>query len=101
VKTDLGGETNKLEMNGDKTARIITETKSWKLSGLKVSIEEERDDMEFLQGIAKKKKFGDCTATYADETTRGGKGTIVDDIVKDEKTSTAEITLAGPGSFEK
>jgi hypothetical protein len=100
VKKDLGGFKNKFESNGDGTTRTIKERKTWSLAGIKLSCDQGRGDQEFLQEKADAAKNGDITATSADGTTYGGRGNVIDDIVFDEKTSTIDVSLAGPGKLE-
>ena len=52
VSMFLGGDSNTVESNGDgATGRILKEVKPFKISGLTLSIDDEKDDHQFLQDI--------------------------------------------------
>lgn len=99
-KLDLGGFENELEMNGDSTVRTIKKRKQWRKEGLKLTIDHDRADLEFLQEVADDKKHVAITMTCVDGTTYAATGTIVGEIAEDTMSATCEVTLAGGGKAE-
>ena len=103
---DLGGYTNEVQSNGNGTVRVIKLAKPWNMGGLALSIDDNRGDQEFLQGIADGKDAGDdglydCTFTFVDNNTYQGRGTIVGDLKKSTKNATAEVALSGSDTLTK
>jgi hypothetical protein len=103
---DLGGYTNEVQSNGDKTVRVIKLVKPWNVGGLAVSTDDNRSDQEFLQGIADGKDAGDdglydCTITFVDNNTYQGRGIIVGDLKKSTKNATCELALSGSDTLTK
>lgn len=103
---DLGGYTNEVQSNGDKTVRVIKLVKPWNMGGLSVSIDDNRSDQEFLQGISDGKDAGDdglydMTFTFVDGNTYQGRGIVVGDLKKSTKNATMEIALSGSDTLTK
>jgi hypothetical protein len=103
---DLGGYSNEVQSNGDKTVRVIKTVKPWMLDGLTVSIDDGRDDQSFLQGICDGNDAGDdglfdCTFTFVDGNTYQGRGTISGDLKKSTKNATCGISLSGSDTLTK
>lgn len=100
VELDIGGFSNELQANGDGTVRVIKTRKPWGASGMPVSIDPARNDLEFLQGCADGKDAGedglyDMTVTLVNNVTYQGRGIVADDLKFSTQNSTAEITVSG------
>jgi len=93
---DLGGFKNEVQPNGNGTARMVKERKPWKMGGLKLSLDDDRADQEFLQEIADSQEFVPITVTLVSGVTYQGNGTITDDLTFNTKDSTAEVSFMGP-----
>ena len=92
---DLGGKKNEVQPNGNGTVRVVQERKPWKIGGLKLSIDDDRGDQEFLQDIADSGELVPITVTQVTGVTYEGSGTLTDDLTFNTKESTAEVTLSG------
>jgi len=95
----LGGDENEVQMNGDKTARLIKTLVPWMADGLTVSINDDNGDHEFLQSLADRNEFFDITVEYVSGAIWQGTGQIIGEIPYSSKNSTAPITLSGTGTF--
>lgn len=103
---DTGGYSNEVQSNGDLTVRVVKTAKPWSIDGLTLSIDDNRDDMKFLQDISDGKDAGDdglydCTVTEVAGTTHQGRGTITGDLKKSTKNSTCPVTLMGADKLTK
>ncbi len=102
VKIMLGGDSNKFEMNGDgKTGRIVKEKKAHKVSGLQLSIDDDRDDHQFLQDIIDGYELVDWSVTKPNGDVYSGQGIITEDAEASVKNATMEVTIEGPGRAQK
>lgn len=99
--TKRGGFEAELAMNGDGTGRKIMTRVGWALGSVTVSVDQARDDAEYLQSIVDAKQFIDVTATYADGTTWGGRGTIIGEKTFSSVATAESFGMAGPGKWEK
>lgn len=97
----IGGFENETQANGDGTARTVKTRVPWSITGITVSVDSERGDLEFLQEIADAKENVACSITYADGTTYTGTGTINGELAGSSQSATAEIALGGPGKLSK
>lgn len=98
---DLGGFTNEVQSNGDGTARQIKTRKPWRIDGLSLSVDDTRGDHEFLQDLANRKSFFPVTVAYASGVIYQGTGQIVDELNLSSQSTTAPVTLSGPGKLTK
>ena len=97
---DHGGFTNEQQMNGDGTARQIKSRKSWKITGLQLSIDFSAGDLALLQALANGKVNFAVQVTLADDSVLSGTGQIVGDGPTGSTQSTmAAVDLAGPGEL--
>lgn len=102
VSIFLGGDSNTVEANGDgATGRILKEVKPFKISGLTLSIDDEKDDHQFLQDIIDGSEFVDISITKPNGDVYSGQGIITGDLETSVKTATAEIEISGPGKLTK
>lgn len=106
VERKLGGFEVEQEMNGDGTARPIMTRVGWSLSGIVISMDENRADQQFLQDCADgvnadSDGYYAITITYVNGTTYMGKGRPMGEIKSNSKNSTCTVSFTGPGKLEK
>jgi hypothetical protein len=101
AKLNLGGFNNEVSPNGDGSSRTIKKRVAWAVGGLKLQIDNDRGDLEFLQEIADGEDYVAMTVTLVDGTTYGGVGQVADEIASSTGDTTCEITLSGPKKLEK
>lgn len=100
--TSLGGRVNEFQANGDGiSGRVIQTVAGWKFSGINFAIDEDNDDLEFLQNVADAGRMVPMKAVYSDGTIRAGQGVITGEIEVSSMNGTAPLTLEGSGKFQK
>jgi len=92
---DIGGKQGAIEMNGDNTARVISEIVPSKIGPVAVQIDDANGDQEFIQAIKEDSALVDCQAEYITGAIWYGQMTVVDATEFSPKSSTMEITLSG------
>lgn len=97
----LGGFENEVQANGDSSGRIVKTRVPWLLDGLTLSIDDSRGDQEFLQEIADGNVTVAVSVTFASGATYSGTGTITGEVQMSSQSSTAGVTLSGPGQLSK
>lgn len=98
----LGGDKNSVEANGDgETGRILKEIVPFKISGLDLSIDDDKDDHQFLQDIVDGFDFVDVSLTMPNGDVYSGQGMITEDIERSIKKATAGVTIMGAGKLNK
>lgn len=97
----LGGKENEIQMNGDGSARVVQTLVSWTLSGLTLSIDENRGDQQFLQDISDTGELVDIAVTFAGNTVYSGTGTITGELSFSSKNAVSSVAFGGPGKLEK
>lgn len=93
----LGGWENEVQANGDGTARLIKTRVPLSIDGLTVSIDDTRGDAEFLQDLQNLKDFFTISITYASGVTYQGRAQLVGETGASSQSTTAPISLQGPG----
>lgn len=93
----LGGWENEVQANGDGTARIIKTRVPLNISGLMLEVDDDRGDHEFLQDVANALDFVPVGITYASGVTYQGSATVTDELQTSSQSSTASVSLSGPG----
>ena len=102
VKINIGGDSNTVESNGDgATGRILKEIKPFSISGLTLSVDDDKNDHQFLQDIIDGSEFVDVSVTKPNGDVYSGQGIITGDLESSVKTATAEVTIMGPGKLTK
>lgn len=100
VNVDVGGFSNEAEPNGDGTMHVRQRRKLPGFSDLPVSVDDNRQDLEFIQGKADVGEAGPCTLTLASGVVYSGNLVPVGDIMK--ATGDGTLTLEGRGErFEQ
>lgn len=97
----LGGFTNEFQSNGDGTGRNIKTREGWMIDGLALSIDDLREDQEFLQDLADQNDFFAIDITYVSGAIYNGQGMITGDMQTASTASTASVTLNGPGRLNR
>ena len=98
----LGGDKNTVEPNGDGvTARITKEVSTFKISGLTLVIDDDRDDHQFLQDIMDGSEFVDVSVTMPNADVYYGQGIITEEPERSTKSATMDVTISGPGRLTK
>ena len=96
-----GGYNNEWQSNGNPaTGRVIQTPTGWSLPDNNVQIDLSSDDLEYLENKKNNGILMDIVVTYQDAI-KGGTGVITGDLNFDPMTSTASVSLMGPGKFEK
>lgn len=95
-----GGKDNTIEMNGNRTGRVIQKQVPWTITGLQVEIDHDKDDLGFLQQVKDSGEKVPCTIDLVDGTTYRGTGTIVDATELSTEKTTASVSLSGDGNLE-
>lgn len=96
---ELGGFTNEIQPNGDKTGRLIKSLKPWQVDGLTLAVDDLLDQQEFLQNKADELGFFPINITFASGSVFGGTGQIVDELKFGNSGATVPVTLGGPGKL--
>ncbi len=96
---DLGGFTNENQPNGDGSSRKIMTRKNWKLNGLSLEIDDDRNDQEYLQSKANEKGYFPLTFTFVSNAVYQGVGTIEGDLQASSQSATAPLNFGGPGQL--
>jgi len=97
----LGGAMNEVQPNGDGTTRIVSIREAWSSGELTLSIDNDRADQEYLQDIADRRAYGDCTVSYADGSIYQGSGTVTGELVYSSAAATMPVTIMGQGKMTK
>ena len=91
----LGGYNNEVEMNGNRTARLIKKMTAAKLSGIGIVIDDARADQEYIQKLADKKGFFGVEVEYVNGSIYGGQLQIIGEINVGSMKGTAELEFSG------
>jgi hypothetical protein len=97
----LGGYSNDVQPNGDRTSRIIKTVIPWTLSGLTVAVNDDAANQETLQKIADGNVFVPCTIRMASGVTYQGTGTITENVERSTQSATVSLSLSGQGTLSK
>jgi hypothetical protein len=104
VTLKLGGTKVTARRSGSGATRYTGEEEDWALSGIEVSIDLSRDDvnpLDYLQRVADTLEPVPCTITLIDGTVYQGNGLVVDDHDFSTAKATAGLTLMGEGKLTK
>lgn len=91
----LGGYNNEVEMNGNRTARLIKKMSPAKLSGMGIVIDDGRADQEYIQNLADMKGFFSTEVEYVSGAIYGGQLQIIGEINVGSMKGTAELEFSG------
>lgn len=97
----LGGYSNEIQPNGDRTARIIKTVTPWMISGLALAIDDDANNQGALQAIANGNVYVPITIRMASQVTYQGSGTITDNIERSTQSATVTVSLSGQGVLTK
>ena len=95
VVIDLGGFTSEVGLNGNKTLHVTKRSKKATVSDVTVSIDDNRKDLEFLQGKQDSSELAPLSITLASGVTYSGQMAVVGDLQKSTGDGTATLTFEG------
>jgi len=96
----LGGKVNTFESNSDGTGRLIKSAQGWKLSDYQISIDDLKEDQEYIDSLAALNDFFTVVVGYPSGVVYQGRGQITGDHAA-TTNSTITLTLEGPGELTK
>lgn len=99
VELVIGGIKVTVEMNGDGTPRFLGEMTGWSLSNIDAAIDNDKDDLGFLQGIQNAMTPVTCTIELIDGRVYQGKGLPADQVKFSTGKATSGLMLAGGGTL--
>ena len=97
----LGGFENDLQANGDGSVRLIKTRIPWALEGVQVEVSDTRADQEFLQAKSNAKDYFPIEITFVSGITYSGRGILTSDVQYGSQSTTATLSMGGPGEFEQ
>ncbi len=95
AQLDLGGWNNTIMPNGNGTARLQKLRGQWKITGLNVSIDNSREDHEYIQGLKDKFDFFAIAIELTDGTVYQGSGQITSETMQSVQNGTLAMELSG------
>lgn len=95
VNIDVGGYANELGINGNGTAHGTRRRKKASVTDVVVSIDDDRSDLEFLQGKSDSGEAFPLNITLASGVTYSGSMYLVGEIKKATGDGTASLTFEG------
>jgi hypothetical protein len=95
VKIRIGGDSNEVVATGGGNSIILKTTMVSSVEGLTVAIDNNNDDMTFLQSVADGSDYVTVTVTLADGNTYSGAMQITEPPELDTSKATCELKLAG------
>lgn len=95
VGIQLPGFTNEVKPNGDGTNRLVKARSTGLIDGLNVQIDDDREDLEFLQERQNSLEMLDVSCTTVSGVVYSGSMQITEAIKVSKKEGTASITLQG------
>lgn len=97
----LGGWENEVQPNGDGTGRLVKTRVAWLIDGLTLSIDDLRGDQEYLQDMKDRLDFFPVDITYASGAVYSGLGQVTGEEQTSSMSTTAAVTLSGPGTLTR
>ena len=94
-----GGKQNEVKALGNQGAILIQKVGSWSLSSLPIAIDNESDDLGYIQELAERKGFWPVTIAWSDGTIDQGVGQIEGEVAHETGSGVATITLKGTGQL--
>jgi hypothetical protein len=99
VALKIGGKKITVASNGDGSARYLGEVGPWSLSGIDISIDHDKADIQFLQDNADAMTAVSITIELIDGTVFQGKGIVADDHDFSTAKATTGLSLMGEGKL--
>ncbi len=99
VTYNISGFQNEILPQGDGSNQIKKTRHAGKISGINVTIDDGRDDFEFLQQVQDKLEFVSVSGTKVDGTVLSGNMQLTEILEASSAENTIELTLEG--SLEK
>ena len=101
VTLDLGGMQNEAQSNGDGSARYVQTRKVWSMTGVAISIDHSRGDLQYLQAIADAGEPVEIGILLAGNDYYSGTGIPTDAIQMSTQNATAPVGFSGEGVLTK
>lgn len=101
VNRKLGGFENEVLANGDGSARLQKTRVPASLANLVLSVDDDRGDHEYLQGLADGQDFFPATISLASGVIWQGTLQIQGEFLYATMTATATVNLSGTGKLSK
>jgi len=96
VSIQLHGFTNETQMHGDGSSHVAKSRKPGVIDSINVYIDPQRDDLEYLQGLANRMETFDVSITLVDGIVYSGSMQLVgDSTALGVREGFAPITLSG------
>lgn len=91
----LSGYTNEVKPNGDGSFRLVKTRKTGRANTIPITMDDTRDDEEFIQGVMDSTSFVTISFTKVDGTVYKGSMQIVEDPETSTKEGTKELSFMG------
>lgn len=101
VQRKLGGFENETQPNGDGSMRLIKTRIPASITGLQVTINDDRGDEEYLTQLKNGREYFPFSITYASGNTYAGRMQIVGEMQTASQNTTAQFDLMGPGELAR
>lgn len=101
TQRNLGGKSTEFQPNGDGTGRYVQTQMGWSITGLQLSIDDDRGDDEYLKDLRNRPDPFPVVVTYASGVVYQGVGKQVGDPSTASQATTAAVDLMGPGELTK
>jgi hypothetical protein len=96
VIIDLGGFALEAGINGNGSIPVTSRRKKARVGDVPVSLDDNREDLEFLQGKANAGSSGPLNITLASGVTYSGSMALVGEVTKSTGDGTASLSWEGP-----
>jgi len=100
VNIDLGGYSNEMGLNGNGVSHVVQRRKVAGFSDCPISVDDTRQDLEYLQDIANTGELAPTTITLASGITYSGSLLPIGDLAKATGDGTLSLEMRGP-KFEQ
>lgn len=102
AERSLGGYENEVEPNGDgMTGRLLQTVTAPEVGGLSLVIDDDQQDLEFLQARANAHEFFDFSYTEVTGITYRGTAQIVGGVKRSSAKATSSVAFKGVGVFSQ
>lgn len=101
VSINLGGTLTEVTYTGTGEPIYSAEPQGWKVTGCRVAIDPEKQDLEFLQDNASGTIMVTCSVEFQDRTSYTGTGKIVGEVTYNSESGMAEFEMKGRKKMEQ
>ena len=96
---NLGGYSNEIQMNGDKTGRIIKTSIPFNIDSITLSVDLPLGDFDFLNDVKNGNDYVPISITLASGAIYQGLAIITGDMVLSSQNTSVTLALSGPGDL--